>query len=112
MGNQLLGRPVSQRTSFPTLTGASSPFSPNLGQSLGTQAVQPLPGSLSMPAPMPTLGGGQGGFQFDPSHPLMQNIMQAIMRGQRPGQPNMPAPPNNLGFGGGFGGMPRYGPMP
>ena len=64
-----------------------------------------------MPAPMPTLGGGQG-FQFDPNHPMMQNIIQAIMQGQKTGQPNMPAPPVGLGFGGGFGSMPRYGPMP
>lgn len=70
MGQQLIGRPVSQRSSFSTLNTPSSALSPDLSQFAGfitppqAPALSANPGQLTVPSILGFGGyrGGMGGF--------------------------------------------------
>ena len=67
MGEQLIGRPLSQRQGFATLNTASNPFSSDLSRFLSSQ-LPPSPGR-----------GGGGGFKTQPEVPLQMRTANLRM---------------------------------
>lgn len=120
MGEQLIGRPTSQRGGFSTLRGASSPFAPNLDMFRGFTTPEPAPSPVSPAAPRPTLGPRPslplrredweeqlpGLFRS----PMFANIRDGLwsQMSTLPATATVPASPGVLG--GGFKGVPGLGP--
>ena len=75
MGQQLIGRPISQQSSFGTLNTASSPFAVDQSQYRGFRTPQPMQAST-----LPAIARAPGVLGFRTARPAWANSAFGIIQ--------------------------------